>query len=510
MAFDFSKGTPITPSNSFDFSKGKTLDKTSLDRNDLLDPRTSLVEHYNSNKKESKLGNFLSKAGDISSTLLNAGGVGTGIGKGVISTVRGVTTLAEKGLRAATSFVPGVEPISAPTASEKLIPEELVTPEGTGEKIGYGAEKIAEFFLPGGLEKAAIGKVGEAIDTIKLANWAKNALKIGGSGGVTGVSTGAISAAQTGGKEVEGAFTAGLIGGALGKALDIFGTGLAKSIEESNFKLSPTQKAKVPKQIKQATNFIVDNGITGTESTKYKKLVDINDKLEETIQSSVNKNIVTRTENLIDELNKIPESFKNDKAIYQQVKRETQDAIKTLQETEGEVIDANTLLQGKRSYGKSAFGKANAQVKGNLVGSEGDYAIEQAYQNTLNKLMDESNTNISIPKELQKYFGGKSNISLPEFNKVYSDAINSKKFTNLAQFKRDTGLVGRLFGLWAGESVGQVIAPGLGGKIVGGMTGELLSSKLPSGIRNITQRAAMSKEKIVPITKVGLGTSNTP
>ena len=74
-----------------------------------------------------------------------------GAGKGIISTFRGATALGERGLRSTVGRLFGdtAEDIQAPTAVEKFIPEGLVTPETTAEKIGFGAEQIAEFLLPG-------------------------------------------------------------------------------------------------------------------------------------------------------------------------------------------------------------------------------------------------------------------------------------------------------------------------------------------------------------------------
>jgi hypothetical protein len=68
-----------------------------------------------------------------------------------------------------------------------------------------------------------------------------------------------------------------------------------------------------------------------------------------------------------------------------------------------------------------------------------------------------------------------------------------------------------MFGLWAGESLGQTIAPGLVGKIVGGSTGEIASTKLPSLIRNAGERVlAKPANRLNSAVKVGLGTFNQP
>jgi hypothetical protein len=81
--------------------------------------------------------------------------------------------------------------------------QNLVTPRGTAQRVGYGAEKSGEFLLP---EAGAIGKVGE------VAEDAPRAAKLIGLGKkvlTQGAAQGAISAEQ-GGSPVAGA----LIGGA--------------------------------------------------------------------------------------------------------------------------------------------------------------------------------------------------------------------------------------------------------------------------------------------------------
>lgn len=82
-------------------------------------------------------------------------GFGKGVGKGLLSTVRGASSLGEK-------MIKSVGRVATPkslekafgfqkadqTTAEKVISDESVTPVGTGEKIGFGAQQLAEFLVP--------------------------------------------------------------------------------------------------------------------------------------------------------------------------------------------------------------------------------------------------------------------------------------------------------------------------------------------------------------------------
>src|SRR3990167_2878923 len=95
-------------------------------------------------------------------------GVATGAGKGIISTLTGVSSLGErmlKGIGRAVTPKPFEKALGFEkekmTAAERLVPEALRTPAGTAEKIGFAGEQIAEFFVPGGVST----KVGKALET---------------------------------------------------------------------------------------------------------------------------------------------------------------------------------------------------------------------------------------------------------------------------------------------------------------------------------------------------------
>lgn len=83
-------------------------------------------------------------------------GVAVGTAKGAVSTITGAASLGERMLKGTTkALLPksleskfGVEEPMDKTSAEKLIPEQVRVPKGGTEKFGFGAEQIAEFFIP--------------------------------------------------------------------------------------------------------------------------------------------------------------------------------------------------------------------------------------------------------------------------------------------------------------------------------------------------------------------------
>lgn len=150
---------------------------------------------------------LLSKVTDV------LGGLGAGAIKGIGSTALGMSELGQKTIgRAVNAIVPNNIDRSL-QATENL--RQQIKPEGTAEKIGFGAEQIAEYFLPA--SKAAKLETLTNILTKGLSSKLLGAgLRVAGKSAIQGLASGAISLAQTGGnlKEAEKtALTAGVIRG---------------------------------------------------------------------------------------------------------------------------------------------------------------------------------------------------------------------------------------------------------------------------------------------------------
>ena len=95
------------------------------------------------------------------------GDVGIGVGKGLLSSVRGAASIGEdviKGLGRAVLPKPLEEKLgfqkTEKSSAEQLIPEKMVTPENTPQKVGFFTEQLAEFLIPA----FKVGKVGAAAE----------------------------------------------------------------------------------------------------------------------------------------------------------------------------------------------------------------------------------------------------------------------------------------------------------------------------------------------------------
>lgn len=415
--------------------------------------------------------------------------VSSGIRKGVESTELGIGELGSKAL--------GAKDVTQNIEQMKNSP--AIQPQNVGETIGKTGEQIGEFFLPSGVESKAAEEGASYLDKIpeilglgeKAAKYVSGGLKTALQGLISGISMGGVTAAQTGGdmSKTQSATELGIGAGVLGKTLETFGSGLAESLNKSDFKLSPATEAKTQKIADNAAKFITENRIVGSASTKYAKLNHLNSQFETVLQKSLPEGIAIDKNEVMDSIRTSIEQLKQtDPAIYNQAKTKSDQAMKLLQDMEGNILSPKEVLQSKRSWAQDAFKTAKKSKQDPTVSSEGAYAVEQAYQKALGGAFDRSKGAVQIPSPLRKYFGGAPEVSLSDFNKVYSDAINAKNLSFMAQFKSDAGLFGRLFGLWAGESIGQAVSPGLGGKVVGGAAGEILSTHLPGAVRNVGER----------------------
>lgn len=91
-----------------------------------------------------------------------------GAGKGIFSTLTGISSLGERGIKALGRVVTP-KPLEKAfgfqkedkMAAEQLVPEGLRTPQNTKERIGFGAEQVAEFLAPGATGEKIAAKSGE-------------------------------------------------------------------------------------------------------------------------------------------------------------------------------------------------------------------------------------------------------------------------------------------------------------------------------------------------------------
>jgi len=190
-------------------------------------------------------------------------GVAVGAGKGIFSTLTGASSLGERFLRGTTkALLPksleskfGVEGEMEKTSAERIIPEELRTAKGGAEKLGFGAEQMAEFFIPGTsalkAERAIVRGVSEAGKLRKLAGFgARIATEASIVGGQAAIQEGKV------GTEAKTGAVIGAIFPVLGQSFRLAKSGVPKlmrfasNIDDKAFEILVERSAQVNKSIK--------------------------------------------------------------------------------------------------------------------------------------------------------------------------------------------------------------------------------------------------------------------
>lgn len=186
------------------------------------------------------------------------GGFLTGALKGAGSTLNTISGLGQKALNVINPMHD--EPIAQ-------INKERLAPHGMTEKFGFGAEQVAEFFIPAGAV-AKVGKVAEAgIGGLNLASQvgraggiAESALKLGAKVGLGASEAAGITALQ-GGDKSDIKLAAGLGAGlsVVAKGIESVLNKVPQTAWSSILKRTPTEAAKNPALPKQAAQA----GLTG-------------------------------------------------------------------------------------------------------------------------------------------------------------------------------------------------------------------------------------------------------
>lgn len=427
----------------------------------------------------------------------------TGAGKGVISTIEGMSSLGEKGLQAVTRPITGVREdgkiIGKKTAAEKMIPEELRTPEGKAEKAGFMTEQIAEFFVP--VTKATKVKKGAALGT-KIIKKGGNILK-------EGLEIGAKSALQSGGdiKETATGTVAGLAGGTAGEFIlapifkSIFPK-LSKVLEKVNLRLTPAQKRKAEKGIEGALEVIEENKLVGTPEKRVEKIRDIYTKTEDDIQNFLTKeaaDVTTPKSSMIEKLEGLKSKYVNERDVLS-IEKQIDEAVELLTTRYPDEIPLVNLNKLKRSTYKNAYNQAGDKVL--------DF-VEHDIGDVLNQGLIEGAGDLTINGKL-----------FAEFNSKYGKIINARKLLEVAASRKQVGLIGKLMAIGMGSSIGSAGGPvgsaigfGASAVIAEQLAGTLTRSLTAEMLRKLSRMPAAEATKaltrlIVPLINKGQEETN--
>lgn len=458
MAFDFktfgeTEETKLTPvSSGFDFSSFGDQVATVPE---VVEPTRSDGAFADPTKRQEKVADFfgIKKFGE-------------GIGKALFS------------------FTKEKKNLDRLLAEGKIDPktyEEITTGGLTSREVVGSAINTAATFIPG-------AKAGSSL-----------VAKVG-TGAAIGYAFDIGSKLQDKQKTVNEALTPGT-GTVVGAVLPVVGriTGLsspgktaeagAKKLEEINLRLTPTDKQNLARKGDDVVGYLARKKIVGGPEQRYLKVNNLYNKMENRVNEVVKGSGATFSrDQLIKEIQQIPELYIDDLAEYPKVSKTVERAIKTLQTKFPDQIPAERINALKRAAWKSAYSKNNSQVINSALHDIGD-----VFKSNLDQAVD----------------------GLQKLNNEYGILITARKLLFKAQSRNQIGLVGKGISSGAGVIAGTAIAGPAGattGAIIGPKIGELFAgtasrSLVGAGLQKISEainRIPTNKAGKLEITKKAL------
>lgn len=358
-----------------------------------------------------------------------------GVGKGLLSTVKGASSLGERGLAAAARTV---LPKSAEerlgiskgfeTGAERGIAEELVTPVGTAEKVGFFGEQIGELFIP------VLPKAG------KISKLARAGREAGELGAKTAIQTGEVE------EGVEAAALGGLTSGIgsvlVGPIFNKAAPSVSKWLEKTNLRLTPTQKRNLGTKVDEVADFLAEKKIVGSPQKRFQTVDNLYDLAEDSLQKFLkgSKKKVARTE-LLGQIDKIKGKYVNNIDALS-IEKRIDNVISTITKRQPSNIPLGNLNKLKRSTYKNAYSKA------------GDRVIDSVEHDIADVLR------LSIQKATQGMkIEGKA---IADFNREYGTLINARKLLKIAESRKQIGFMGKLLATTMGGAIGTSFGGPLG------------------------------------------------
>lgn len=407
--------------------------------------------------------------------------VGVGALKGLGSTAAGASELFQKG---AAAIIPGgktAADIKRPEALEKLL-----TPTTTAQKVGFGAEQIAEFLVPG-LAATRLAKGAKVATTLGVKGLAKEAAKEATIGAT-------VAAAQKGTVDT-GVLTTGAISGAFpvigagiraakpvikaGKELGAEGL-LASARKNLEKVLHPTKaetkkiskEIVIPQLLKQPEVALTREGLETKLATQRKT---VGEAIGEFGETGAIKGETPKTK-LLDIFEQKKAQYvvpgKRGKVIVEPEKVKQIEELQDIVDEFDDIIPNSTLNQLRKAWAKTVY--KGKQVRPSLIeGSALDLKDD-----AVGLMTDEI---------------AKVNPDLAALNKQYHFLKGAEKVLKETQERKvgQTGVVKKGLAVLAGAA----LAPGesLLGKLLGAGGMRLLTNAVDSTAWNTVSAAAKSK-----------------
>ena len=441
----------------------------------------------------------------------------TGAAKSGLETMRGISSLGERGARAlapagAEKFLFGEA--QDKTAAEQLIPESAITPTNLGEKIGKNVTDVLQFMVPASSVAKGVKLIEGSSALASLPKKLQPVAKLLGISGLEGASFGGVEALQ------EGEINENVVGASLlGASLPAFGaTGKAamssKRMQSILKKVDDFLQQEMPSRLinslvkpiskefefgRNAGAGVVKEGITA--NTRGGLLEKITTKKHE-----LGKEIGAKLKNVKDPIDITPVLNSIDNEIGKAVADRGEEAlVKRLVTIRNTITtkfklkmingEAKLIGAGKRKLSltpseahelKRRIGEATKWT-GQAFDNEANQARVKMYR-TLNDLIDSA---VPGTKALQARFA-----DIMSAERALERTINIKSRQNIV------GLKELLAGLGVGAGAGIVpgVAAALTSKALGSSAVKTRSAQLPGMIKGVVKGAEVS-----PAT-VGRGT----
>lgn len=263
----------------------------------------------------------------------------------------------------------------------------------------------------------------------------------------------------------------GIIGYSVGKA-----GAASRKLEEISLRLTPTERQNLQRKGQDIAKYLSEKKIVGSPEARYAKVNTLYDQMETRVGNEIkNAGIKFSKTKLINELQQIPDSFKNDPELQNEAQTAISALIKNLKNRKESFIPGEIVQELKRNYMKRAFAKNATDVISDTRLAIGGY---------LKGRLDDY-----VPK-------------LKGMNKEYGLLIASNRALQKAISRPQIGLVGKLVGGAVGASVGGVIGGPVGvglGAAIGPQFGRVVAgtqvrSRLGAGLQGVSNmKSAIDK-----------------
>lgn len=500
-----------------------------------VDPRDSLVNHYQEKQQGSKIGNFAKGVGNFFTS--SEQGVGKSISTGLIPNtsdykeaqtatdqnkatavklLQDIRTQREEGkdtshLEHAYKMVSGgqdtaeLDKILNPDAG-KTTKQALGEVAGVGLDIlsagsygnaAKGAKTGSLLAKSGGLAENLATKVGlsttekiatsaaEQVAKKTLTESALNAGKNVVKGAAQGYAYDVAGNLQANKDDVFKPGAGAIVGGSIpivAKAVETALPGISKLMEKSNLRLTPVQKNKLGASLDDVTSYLSKEKIVGTPQGRYEKIDKIYNDTEDKFQSFLNKDakdITIPKQQIIDQLEGLKGSYQNERDVLA-IERQIDELKNTISGKYPDQVPVNRLNGLKRSTFSNAYNGAGDKV---LDGVEHDMG------SVLNENIQNATKDLKI--------NGKS---VKDFNKQYGTIIKARGLLKIASGRNQLGLFGRtLAGLLAGAATEHFGGNALMNIAVGGGTEEV-ANRLATPTRSLVGATAQTGSNVIKKT----------